>query len=191
MAGIDCAEFPLAIAEILRQMPPASLGPGTPDRSARAKLQALDAAAFGAPITDQDMAEACRAGLWLAFNFLDKSHTISQGLHTAEGSYWHGLMHRREPDHPNAAYWFRQVGPHPLFEPLLVAASKIASDAPAAARFLTTQAGWDPFAFNDLCAASHEETAPCHEVCLRVQRVEWELLFGYCYRRAVGAIEKR
>jgi hypothetical protein len=44
---------------------------------------------------------ACRAALWLAFDFLDESHAVSQELDTPEGSYWHGLLHRREPDFAN------------------------------------------------------------------------------------------
>src|SRR4051794_17516100 len=113
MSGFGPSRYPPAIAVLLREMTLAPLGPGTPDRSVKAKLEALDDAAFGSRIADPDMAAAFRAGLWLASNFLDESHAISQGLHTAEGSYWHGLMHRREPDFGNAKYWFRRVGTHP------------------------------------------------------------------------------
>ena len=60
------------------------------------------------------MAEGCLAGLWLLYDFLDESHTISQSLDTLEGSYWHGIMHRREPDYENAKYWFRRVPVHPI-----------------------------------------------------------------------------
>jgi hypothetical protein len=62
----------------------------------------------------------------------------------------------------------------------------LAADAPAEGRFLATQAAWDPFAFIDLCEASYGETAPAHELCRRVQRAEWELLFNCCFGRAVG-----
>jgi hypothetical protein len=36
------------------------------------------------------MAAACRAGLWLAFDFLD-GVARSAELHTVEGGYWHVL----------------------------------------------------------------------------------------------------
>src|SRR5205823_11995137 len=130
--------------------------------------ESLDDAAFGGRIADQDLAAACRAALWLAFNFLDESHAISQGLHTAEGSYWHGLMHRREPDHSNASYWFRKVGTHSVFEPLRVAAAELAASAPPDAAFLRKQSAWDPFALNDLCEANRKETAPCNDLCRQV-----------------------
>ena len=51
-----------------------------------------------------------QAGIWLYVDDLERSHGISQNLHTAEGSYWHGIMHRREGDFSNAKYWFRQAG---------------------------------------------------------------------------------
>jgi hypothetical protein len=145
----------------------------------------LDDSAFGGRVAGRETADACRAGLWLAFNFLDESHSVSQGLHTAEGSYWHALMHRREPDHGNAAYWFRRVGDHPVFEPLRRAAAELAAAARPQGAFLARQEHWDPFAFNDLCEASRPEASPCHELCRHVQRAEWELLFAYCYRRAL------
>src|SRR5579872_3370568 len=130
MQNLASPAYPSAIAELLRLMPSAPLGPGTPDRSTRDKLKALDDAAFGSRITDRDMADACRAGLWLAYNFLDEAQTICQEIETPEGSYWHALVHRREPDHANAAYWFRRVGVHPVFVPLHVAASELAASAP-------------------------------------------------------------
>src|SRR5947209_3342922 len=92
MTQIELAGYPPAIAELLRKLPRMPLGPGEPDRSVKGQLEALNEEAF-APwrVVDRDMAAACRAGLWLAFGYLDESHTISQELHTAEGSYWHVL----------------------------------------------------------------------------------------------------
>jgi hypothetical protein len=186
MTRFDRAGYPPAILELCRLMPLASLGPGTPDHSVKAKLDALDNTAFGGKIIDRDMADACRAGLWLAFNFVDEAHTRAQDLNTVEGSYWHALMHRREPDHSNAAYWFHRVGTHAIFPALRDAAAELALSAPPQGAFLARQEQWDPFAFNDLCQASQEATAPCHDLCRRIQRVEWELLFDHCYLRAVG-----
>lgn len=62
------------------------------------------------------------AGILLLWDHLDESHQISQ---TMEGQgtprtadYWHGIMHRREPDAGNAAWWFRRVGSHPALKVL-------------------------------------------------------------------------
>ena len=96
------------------------LGPGTPNRDVASQLQALDeAAVFGRQlVVDHEMASCCISGLWLLNNFLDESHKISQEIHTTGGSYWHAIMHRREPDYGNSKYWCRRVGRHRIFERL-------------------------------------------------------------------------
>ena len=60
--------YPAALTALLAEMPLAPLGPGVPIHSARA---ALDDAAL--VVGANDLA-ACRAGLWLAFGFLDDWH---------------------------------------------------------------------------------------------------------------------
>src|SRR5262245_29639467 len=112
--------YPPAVAELLKQPRLCPLGPGRPNASARPALDALAGPDAFAPhrVADRSFADACRAGLWLLHDFLDESHRISQELDTVEGSYWHAILHRREPDAANAAYWFRRVGQHPIFEAL-------------------------------------------------------------------------
>lgn len=187
MNPFDPAAYGPAFAALLRDAPPSPLGPGRPDAARRPALAALADGAF-APhrVVDKDAAAACRAGLWLAFDFLDESHAISQEIHTADGSYWHALMHRREPDFSNSAYWFRRVGAHPVFAPLRAEAAELAAAGPAEAALLTRQAAWDPFAFGDLCEAALAGRAACEDLCRRVQQAEWRLLFDHCFRRAVG-----
>ncbi len=62
--------------------------------------------------TEQWAGRLPESALWLLSGELDRSHTISQQFESAEGSYWHGIMHRREGDFGNAKYWFRRVGSH-------------------------------------------------------------------------------
>ena len=157
------------------------LGPGRPDAAKRPALAALGDADFPRPVVDRAAAAACRAGLWLLHDFLDESHTISQELHTAEGSYWHAIMHRREPDHSNAAYWLRRVGAHSIHGGLARTAAELGYGKAA---------GWDAFAFNDDCEDHRGKGDAAEEVLRRVQRAEWELLFDYCFRKAVGAAER-
>ena len=88
----------------LERIPP--LGPGVPVRAREAELHRFNPLTdLGQPVTNRTMAQCCHAGLWLLHNFLDESHTISQGIHTPEGSFWHAIMHRREPDPMNSKYW--------------------------------------------------------------------------------------
>ena len=95
------------------------------------------------------MAACCLAALWLYHDFLDESHTLSQDIDTTTGSYWHGIMHRREPDAGNAKYWFRRVGTHPVF-------ALLAAEAKEHSPELLTSSDWDPFAFIDFCEAHRD-----------------------------------
>jgi hypothetical protein len=54
--------------------------------------------------------ELVRGGLLYALDALSAAHEIFQRDSTALGSYWHGMMHRREGDFGNACYWFRAAG---------------------------------------------------------------------------------
>lgn len=113
-----------------------SLGIGRPDAAARKSLQhATLATAFGdAHLVDLEMARCCLAGVWLLHDFLNESHAISQQIETSSGSFWHGVMHRREGDFSNAKYWFRQVGPHPVFDELWPQIAALASNGDAKRR---------------------------------------------------------
>lgn len=167
------------------------LGPGSADEAMRPSLAALTVKKIfgGHEIVDGDAARCCLSALWLWHDFLDESHTISQEIHTALGSYWHGIMHRREPDYGNAKYWFHRVPRHAIFEPLAAAARELAAKAELdePAKFLMGQASWDPFRFVDLCEAVARGRSKCEPLAREIARAEWELLFEDCYRRATGA----
>ena len=168
-----------------------ALDSGIENSSARLGLENLDLDKAFSPdiIIDRRMAEGCRSGLWLFHDFLTISHTISQTIETPTGSYWHGIMHRREPDYPNGKYWFDRVGEHAIYQVLKDEAAAIATgteNLPDEAAFLTTQTRWDPFAFIDLCEVSLSSKLPVANVCLSIQQREWELLFEYSYRNAIS-----
>jgi hypothetical protein len=128
--------------ELLTEMPLCELSPATPNLQQQKSLVALTPESFanGRKIRDRQMALCCLSGLWLLHNFLDDSHTISQDMPTTSGSYWHALMHRREPDFENAKYWFRRVGRHPIEDDLHQAAQQILAET----CFGSSAAGVDP-----------------------------------------------
>jgi hypothetical protein len=179
---------------LLAAAPLNELGPGKPVMAMRKELQALSLDTPFAPhsVVEQSMAQACLSALWLRFDFLDESHSIGQEIHNPSGSYWHGIMHRREPDYDNAKYWFRRVPQHEVFAPLAEAAREIACSAKPhdGAKFLTTQKQWDPLAFVDLVAAAARGRSSSELLCREIQRREWELLFDYCYRSACGLADE-
>ena len=125
--------------------------------------------------------DAAFAGLWLYFSCFDECHSIVQDLSSAEGSFWHGIVHRQEPDSGNAAYWFRRVGTHPIFRELCSAADQIVAKYPEAE--FRTGGRWDPFAFIMFCERARQQPHSRQEqAALEIQRAEWQLLFDYCAR---------
>src|SRR5262245_28801149 len=87
------------------------LGFGTPDRSVRAALEKLTLEKAFANVqtefgpkqpADGEMGQCTLAAVWLVHDFLDESHAISQHVDTPSGSFWHGILHRREGDYSNA-----------------------------------------------------------------------------------------
>ncbi len=125
--------------------------------------------------------EAALAGLWLYFSCFEESHSIAQDIASVEGSFWHAIVHRQEPDSGNSAYWFRRAGTHCIFPPLFDAAREVVERYPEAEFRLGPE--WDPFAFITFCERARQQPNSLSErAALEIQRAEWQLLFDYCAR---------
>lgn len=109
----------------------------------------------------------CVSGLWLLAGELDRSHSISQDIGSAEGSFWHGIMHRREGDFGNSKYWFRRVGNHPVFDQLAEISDGV---------YL------DPYDFVDECSRTTRSDDESSQRCQRAQWLEWQALMAHCIR---------
>ena len=117
-------------------------------------------------------AEAAMAGLYLYFGCWSEAHEAAQNIPSAEGSYWHAIVHRQEPDAGNSDYWFRRVGRHPIFPALREVAAALGVDYGPQ---------WKPASFIELCERAR--SLPGSEIekqAFAVQRAEWQLLFDYC-----------
>lgn len=186
---------PLAAAPVVADLladprvPP--IGPGAPVRARLATLQALTPQSLcqEGPVRDLLMARCCLAGLWLRYDFLDLSHEVSQTIDTPSGSYWHGMMHRREGDFANAKYWFRRAGRHPFTAEFSHQLSERCSMwGHLATRGIVPRnadESWKAMHFVDSCESAliHDDRALEAE-CQAVAWLEWHSLFGFCWRQA-------
>ena len=115
-----------------------------------------------------------RMGCW------EESHEVSQGIESAEGSYWHGIVHRMEHDTANAKYWFRRVGRHAIFPELRAVAAEILKGALLADEWRVA-AEWDAALWVDWCEEARRQPGSAKEsAALAIQEAEWQLLFKWC-----------
>jgi hypothetical protein len=189
MNAFDSASYGPVFAPLLNGDRRRTLDAGTKDRDALSALNKLtvEVVFARAGLRNRDMAACCIAGVWLLHDYLAESHAISQGVETQTGSFWHAIAHRREGDFSNAKYWFRHVGPHPIFEMLMMRAGELAAEhgETNAGTSITAGNKWEPFAFVDLCQTAQHGRSELRDLCLDIQQVEWELLFDFCYFAAI------
>ena len=145
------------------------------------------------------------AALYQKNDDLAASHTICQevGQTTAapQASYWHGMVHRREPDFSNARGWFGRaegLGALPdMYQEVARLLQRVlqmpeygaARDAALAfLRHLQELGNWDSIYFLDLCERCLQEDSPeIRRLLEEVQEVEFNALFDWTYRQAVDA----
>ncbi len=177
MARIHDAPTDLAdLLRTLRARGPIPLRPAkVRDRGLTKRIDALTPAGLG--LKAGEFFDGIRSGLHTWNDDLDRAHAIAQDSATPTGSYWHGIMHRREGDYGNAKYWFRRLGRHAIFPDLLAAAQALAKDHAGDPYLegLPRDAAWDPSAFVDACQRMGE-----NPFLQSVQVAEIERLVGYC-----------
>ena len=148
----------------------------------------------GQTAKDELFGASVKSGLLLWNDALDVSHKISQNIDSPTGSYWHGIMHRREPDYNNSKYWFRRAGVHAIYaglrEQVLALLEERSRQSPELADYtaaIQQKTDWDAFQFVDWCqdaaSASDENVV---EFLKAAQVEEIKLLLNYSYRRALA-----
>jgi hypothetical protein len=161
-------------------------GQGTSPIPAKEILSIDEAKLLGGRPADAAMAAAVRAGLLTRADLFHEAHQVSQDIATPTGSYWHGILHRREPDYGNARYWFDRVGSHPAF-PELAAAVAAAAGASKPLAELTARGRWDAYRWIRLCEECADgDRADLREALERIEELEIAILLGFSYRMAMG-----
>jgi hypothetical protein len=118
------------------------------------------------PVVRADAARCALAGLWLLHDELDRAHRIVQEIGSADGSFWHAIVHRREGDFANSKYWYARCRAHPVVKSLDLS-------GPALVELV-----------QDVADAPPDDARRARAV--QLQRREWELLMDHCARAGVG-----
>ncbi len=136
--------------------------------------------AGGRLIADAAKFALVRGGLFYAMDALDECHRIFQEDHTDLGSYWHGMMHRREGDFENARYWLRRAGELPI-------AAALHRDAARVSPLMARQPTWDAYLLTGECERAAHGAGESRAECVALLRVEFDGLLDYCWRKAAPA----
>lgn len=177
-----------------------SLGPDSrPGVKSRDELLELADAFCKANGIEENTRRLLQSAALLWHDDLEGSHEISQGIQTTDGSFLHGIMHRREPDNSNAKYWFRRVGDHRSFPALADAVRAFAAadsqtlgasgKVPGKFDFIDSlipNGRWDAFAFVDVChramnQAESPSTAQIQKNLQKIQELEFQTLLNHFF----------
>jgi hypothetical protein len=157
------------------------LGPGpragvTPREKLRAAVDEL-LAGSDLPETSEELV---RGLILLWHDHIEPAHDIAQAIENPDGSFLHGILHRREPDYGNAAYWFRRVGRHKCFPEIAKRVADLlkAKNESTMQKELIRNGEWNAFGFIDLCEKAGAKRSGDVSVKLlrEIQGIETEVL---------------
>jgi hypothetical protein len=171
------------IQQLLATAEPAELGPGPragvlSESTVNTKLDSFLRESGLLSVRQQ----LVRSLVLLWHDHLDASHSISQGIENADGSFVHAIMHRREPDAWNSKYWWRRVGQHPAFPEIARRVKELLTGSggrgePELAKQLIPGGKWDAPAFVDACDSAKDKSLV--HTLREVQRIETEVLLEF------------
>lgn len=138
----------------------------------------------GKPIKSRPEVQGLASGLYLYFDILEPAHLLAQDIRGPMGALWHGMMHRREPDDGNVAYWFRQFGGHLALRKFGSQALKYLRQESQTqlVKSFVTRKEWDPFFFIKACSVARKSgSADDIRLLNELQLLEWRILFEHCF----------
>jgi hypothetical protein len=169
------AEELLAEEDLLLRLRPTE--PGSPDALRRIRNAEEKELTGGAVLADATYPQLIRAGLLYAYDAIDESHRIVQEIGTANASYWHGMVHRREGDFENARHWFRRTGKIGVFAEMHARAAEVSP-------LMGRQENWDPYVLVGLCEQARFGGDVNQKELVALQRIEFDVMFDHLWRDA-------
>ena len=133
------------------ELPHVTMKPRAGTKSVQ-ELKALMDPLLANPQLDRGYCELSRATVLLWHDHFEPAHTLAQDVEGPNGSFLHGILHRREPDFSNARYWFRRVGSnHPSFDALVLKVKQLlpAQQAEIIEKQIMPGNKWSPLGFVD------------------------------------------
>jgi len=198
MLDFDLSKVPVEIAQLL--MPHGSgrrplQWQEQQNPLARKILDEVDDAKLfgGLAIKDEGMGAAVRSLLLLWSGWPGEANMLAQIAGPAERHYIPALCERQHAHRDRAKELFREMGGHPIYEPLGQYALQIlrpeADEALQRVRdIIELNKEWEPHAFIDLYeqARTGDLSPVAWQLVGDLQTKEFELLFSYCYQEATG-----
>ena len=169
------------LLQFLESAPLPDLMDATGDKRTVQSLQEL--------LKSEKFSPKIRSSLWLLVGELDRSHELSQEIHDADGSFLHGIMHRREGDFWNAKYWFKKVGKHPIFRDLAKDIGSEKGGTSSLEQLLVHNQVFQCESMVDLCESVFRDRREGNpnadrewEIATQVAWLEWQHLFAWCWQ---------
>jgi uncharacterized protein YbaR (Trm112 family) len=203
MVEIDLSKLATEVSNILMMrgtsLPPLCLAEHAHAQAGNKIDELPDDQLFGVPqVSNVDMAMAIRALLFVRCGLLSEGSMFAMMAQKAEADFICGLVERNLGHKDRAKTHFQKVVTHPIYQTLhkeALALLKTSMDK-RLTRFhgiLELHGDWEPYAFIDVYdeALTGQMSSASEEAVRKIQAIEFNALFLYCYQQLMGIDAKK
>ncbi|MFG0250743.1 MAG: hypothetical protein ACF8OB_17800 [Phycisphaeraceae bacterium JB051] len=203
MVEIDLSKLATEVSNILMlrgtSLPPLCLA-DHPHPQAGSKIDEMaDDKLFGVPqISNVDMAMAVRSLLFVRCGLLSEGSMFAMMAPKAEADFVCGIVERNLGHKDRAKSHFHKVEEHPVYQTLHKEAMVLLKSSmdKRLTRFhgiLELHGDWEPYAFIDIYdeAQTGQMSSASEETVRKIQAIEFNALFLYCYQQLMGIDAKK